>query len=154
MWEDDLLEPASVQYGDWEGTVSGDNVDLRHIWEFLGIDRSEHRVLAIDVLIFGGRQRLVAYGVPGDQGWDELQAITDRGESVRCRVVKEIEFDPAHHFDTNPPPPLSLPVLSATEYLGHGFKRLQIRLITRSLPPGSRLLCEYLEEGDEGLQEE
>jgi hypothetical protein len=55
-------------------------------------------------------------------------------------------------FDTNPPPPLSMPVVSATEFLGHVFKRLQIRVITRSLPPGARLIGEYLDDGDEGFQ--
>jgi hypothetical protein len=153
MWEEDLLESASVQYGDWRGTVAGDNVDMRNVGEFLGIDRSKHRVLAIDVTIYGGSQDLIAYGVSADQGWDELQATTDRGEPIRCRVVKRIERNPAEHFDTNPPPPLSLPVVSATEYLAHGFKRLHIRLITRSLPPGSRLICEHLEGGDEGFED-
>lgn len=88
-------------------------------------------------------------GVPGDQGWDALQRFTDRAEPIRCQVLAEIEFDPASAFDTNPPPPLSLPVVSATEFLGHAFKRLQIRLITRSLPPGARLIGEHLEEGDQ-----
>jgi len=110
-----------VQYGDWTGTVAGDDVDMRDVCEFLGIDPSEHRVLAIDVTIYEGRQQLTAHGVSADQGWDELEAITNRGEPIRCRVLKEIESDRAEHFDTNPPPPLSVPVVSATEYLGHGF---------------------------------
>lgn len=152
MWEEDLLETASVQYDDWTGTVAGDGVDMHDVSEFLGINRAEDRVLAIDVSIYGGHQHLTAWGVSGDKGWDALQAITDRGEAIRCRVLAEIEFDPATNFDTNPPPPLSLPVMSATEFLGHGFKRLQIRLVTRSLPPGARLVGEHLEDGDEGFQ--
>ena len=72
MWESDLLEPASVQYGDWKGTVAGDDVDMRDVCEFFGIDPSEHRVLAVDVTIYGGNQVLTAYGVAADQGWDEL----------------------------------------------------------------------------------
>jgi len=135
MWESDLLEPASVQYGDWKGTVAGDDVDMRDVCEFFGIDPSEHRVLAVDVTIYGGNQVLTAYGVAADQGWDELAAITERGERIQCRVLKAIEFEPAEDFDTNPPPPLSVPVVSATEYLGYGFKRLHIRLTTRDLPP-------------------
>jgi hypothetical protein len=150
MWEEDLLERAAVQYGDWEGTVAGDNVDMHNVCEFLGIDRDRYRVLAIDISIYGGHQQLTAYGVPAEQGWDALEAITNRGEPIRCGVLAEIEFSPADHADTNPPPPLSLPVLSPAEFLGHGFKRLQIRLITRTLPPGSGLICERLQEGDEG----
>lgn len=143
------MESASVQYDDWTGTIAGDDVDMGNVCEFLGIDRSANRVLALDITIYGGSQRLTAYGVSADCGWDELERITSRGEPIRCRVLKEIESDPAEHFDTNPPPPLSVPVVSATEYLGYGFKRLHVRLITRSLPPGSRLVCEHLEEGDE-----
>lgn len=140
-----------MQYGDWKGTASGDNVDMRDVSEFLGIDRDKHRVLAIDVHISGGYQTLTAYGVPGDQGYKELEAINERGEPIRCRVLAEIEYDPsAAHFDTNPPPPLSLPVMSATEFLGHGFKRLQIRFVSRNLPPGCRLIAEHLQEGDGG----
>lgn len=152
MWEDDLLEDASVQYGDWKGTVAGDDADMISVGEFFGIDQSERRLLAIDVNIYGGRQRLTAYGVSADQGWAELEAITNRGEPIRCSVLTEIEADPAEHSDSNPPPPLSLPIVSATEYLGSGFKRLHIRLITRNLPPGSRLICEHLEQGDEGFE--
>jgi hypothetical protein len=118
MWEDDLLKPAAVQYGDWKGTVAGDDVDMRDVCEFLGIDRDKYRVLALDVSIYGGNQHLVAYGVPADQGYVELEATTDRGEPIRCQVLAEIEFDPANNFDTNPPPPLSLPVVSPTEFLG------------------------------------
>ncbi len=153
MWEEDLLEPASVQYGDWKGTVSGDDVDMHDVSEFLGIDRNKHRVLAIDVSIYGGRQHLIAYGVPAYQGWDKLESIAARGEPIRCRVLAQIESDPADHFDTNPPEPLSLPVVSPTEFLSHGFKRVHIRLITRSLPPGSRLIGEHLQEGDEGFSD-
>jgi hypothetical protein len=154
MWEEELLEPASVQYNDWRGTVAADGVDMRDVAEFLAIDREQYRVLAVDVSIYGGHQHLTAWGVPADQGWDALQAIVDSGEPIRCRALAEIEYDPAHNFDTNPPPPLSTPVVSATEFLGHGFKRLQIRLVDRSLPPGARLVGEHLEEGDEGFQYE
>jgi hypothetical protein len=152
MWEEELLEPASVQYDDWTGTVAGDGVDMHDVSEFLGINRDEDRVLAIDVSIYGRHQHLTAWGVSGDTGWDALQATTGRGEPIRCRVLAEIEWDPANNYDTNPPPPLSLPVVSTTEFLGHGFKRLQIRLTTRHLPPGARLVGEHLEEGDEGFQ--
>lgn len=138
-----------MQYGDWTGTVAGDNVDMHSVCEFLGIDRDKHRVLALDISIYGGHQHLTAYGVPAEQGWGALQAITALGEPIRCTALAEIEFSPADHADTNPPPPLSLPVLSPSEFLGHGFKRLQIRLITRTLPPDSRLICEHLQEGDE-----
>lgn len=152
MWTEDLQDPAGVQYDAWTGTVAGDDVDMKDVAEFLGINRNQNRVLAIDVSIYGGHQHLTAWGVSGDTGWDALQAITDRGESIRCRVLAEIEWDPENNYDTNPPPPLSLPVVSATEFLGHGFKRLQIKLITRSLPAGARLVGEHLEEGDESFK--
>lgn len=152
MWTEDLLEPASVQYGDWSGTVAGDNVDMRSINEILGVDRDKYRILAVDVSIYGGRQHLVAYGVPSDQGWGVLQAIADRGEPIRCRVVADIEAGPEGHFDTNPPAPPSAPVTTPTDLFAYAFKRLQIRILTRSLPPGSQLLVEHLEDGDEGFE--
>ena len=125
---------------------------MRSINEILGVDRDKHRVLAVDVSIYGGRQHLIAYGVPGDQGWDVLQALAERGEPIRCRVVADIESGPEGHFDTNPPAPPSMPIETPTDFLALGFKRLQIRLLTRSLPPGSQLLVEHMEEGDEGYE--
>jgi hypothetical protein len=143
MWTENLLEPAAVQYDAWTGTVAGDDVDMHDVCDFLGIDRKVHRVLAIDVHISEGHQTLTAYGVPADHGMAKLEAIVAGGEPIRCQVLAEIEYDPAEDGDTNPPPPLSLPVMSATEFLGHGFKRLHLRLVTRSLPPGAELMGEH-----------
>lgn len=151
MWTEDFLEPAKVQYGDWNGTVSGDDVDMTDACEFFGIDQERYRLLAIDINIYGGRQSLKACGIPIAWTFRELQAFTDAGKAIRTRVLKTIEFDPTTSFDTNPPPPLALPVVSGTEYLAFGFKRLHIRLVSRNLPKGAELLLEHPEEGDEGF---
>ena len=150
MFTEDFSQPASVQYGDWTGTVAGDNVDSRLATEFFGIDQKQYRLLAIEIGIFGGRQTLKAFGVDAQTRYEDLEALAARGEPIRARLLKTIEFDPAANFDTNPPPPLAMPVVSATEYLGFGFKRLSLRLVTRYLPSGANLLVEYLEEDDEG----
>lgn len=133
-----LNEAASVQYDDWTGEVAADEVDGRELEVFLGIDRSKWRLLAVDVTVYGGHQEVHGYGVPASQTWSDLEARVRSDQPIIVHLLGSLDYDP-HHGDTNPPAPLSTPVISAGELVGHGFKRLHIRLRSRNLPQGSVL---------------
>lgn len=131
-----LNVPASVQYGDWIGTTAADEVDTRELEKFLGVDRSEWRLLVFDITIYGGFQEVTGYGVRADVTWNDLEALTESNRPIVVHRVGVLEYD-TRHGDTNPPPPLTLPVISAGELLGHGFKRLHIRMRSRNIPDGA-----------------
>lgn len=138
---EDLNEPASVQYGDWKGTFSGDEIDHpRDTEAILGVDIEKWRLIAIDLLTSGGSQWLSAYGVPAKTSYADFEAMVDNGQKIGLTRVAHIEFELAQEdFDTNPPPPESRPVKSPMEFLAHGFKRSNLRMLTRNLPPGAEL---------------
>ena len=135
---DDFNKPASVQYGDWTGTVAADEVDGVDLEKFLGVDTKRWRLLLVDLIVYGGRQHVEGYGVPANMTYDDLAQRVAAGEPLVLDLVGEVEFDP-QHADTNPPAPLSFPVVSAGEFVGHGFKRLHIRFVSRNIPPGAVL---------------
>ena len=133
-----LNEVATVQYGDWMGEVAADEVDGHELEAFLGFDSTKWRLLVVDITVYGGYQEVHGYGVPASQTWSDLEDRVRANQPVIVHHLGLVDYDP-HHGDTNPPAPLSTPVISAGELVGHGFKRLHIRLRSRNLPPGSVL---------------
>jgi hypothetical protein len=127
-------EPASMQYDDWTGTVAGDDVDIRKFEDLLGVDKTKWRILHIEILILGGHQSIEAYGVSRETTYSDLEEIVASGRTIILTLVKHIHFDPSLVADTNPPAPLALPVVSATEFIGYGFKRFQMKLVSRNIP--------------------
>ena len=136
---DDLNQPAGVQYDDWVGEVAGDTVDTVQLETFLGVDRDAWRLLLVDVTVYGGHQTIVGYVIPAGTTYRDLEAIVAAGNPIDVHPTDPVEYRPAEHFDTNPPAPLSFPVVGAGELIGHGFKRLHIRLRNRHVPPGAVL---------------
>lgn len=133
----DLTEPASVQYSEWRGTFAADDVDMGHLEDFFGIDRKVWRIIVVDITIYGGTQEAIAYGVPNQIGYAEIEALHAAGSPLPMKIIGTIDYDPdTDRDDTNPPRPLSMPAISATELLGHAFKRLQLRFTTAHLPNG------------------
>lgn len=135
--------PASVQYGDWRGTFSADEVDMRRVEEFLGVDRELWRLLHIGITMSGGSQTIESYAVSVNTSYEDLQTTVGAGRPIQLTRLGSIEYEPHDHSDTNPPPPLSQPVLSATEFLGYGFKRLELKMTSRLIPEGATF--EYID---------
>lgn len=128
---EDLREPAGVQYNEWVGTFAADGVDMRDLEEFIGVDGAKWSLIVVDIHIYGGSQTIIGYAIPAlDRAYKELEKqIVERGRIEVTRVA-EIRFRPeAGHWDTNPPRPLSTPILGVGELLTYGFKRLQLRLL-------------------------
>jgi hypothetical protein len=80
--------------------------------------------------------------VPRGTTYADLVAQVERRESIRVMAVGRIDYELETHADTNPPRPMTTPVVSATELFGYGFKRLQVRLLTRSFPPGAKVVTD------------
>lgn len=126
---ENLRDPAGVQYDEWSGTFSADEVDRKSLEGFLGVDEATWRLVEIDIYIDGGSQSITAYAVPRELGtYEELEAAISAGQIGVTRVADWSE-DPSEHSDTNPPPPLILPITWATELLARGFKRLHLRML-------------------------
>ena len=85
---------------------------------------------------------MIAYGVPPGTTYDYLEALVASGEPIRVTVVSEIDLPIPDHGDSNPPAPVHLAVQSATELLVHGFKRFHLRMLTRALPEGFKMVVE------------
>ena len=136
--EIDLYSPASIQYGDWTGSFAGDEVDMVNIEKFLGVDRKVWRLLHVDITIYGGNQTVEPYVVSADTTYLELESTVNGGNAILLTRLASLEYEPAGHSDTNPPRPPSLPVSSATEFLGFGFKRLHLKMTSRNIPAGAR----------------
>lgn len=130
-------KPASVQYNDWKGSIAGDEVDLRPMELFLGIDREIWRLLHIEIGVFGGTQSVEPYVIPAEMTYADLESQVSRGRPIELTRLQTIEFEPSEVWDTNPPRPLAMPVISAMELLGFGFKRLVIKLTSRNIPQGA-----------------
>lgn len=141
--EIDLYSPASVQYGDWSGSFSGDEVDMVQVEQFLGIDRDVWRLLHISLTIYGGHQTIEPYAIRASTTYLDLESTVSAGNAIQLTRLNSLKFEPSEHFDTNPPPPLSIPVISATEFLGYGFKRLELKITSRNIPEGARF--EYVD---------
>jgi hypothetical protein len=137
---DDFSENASTQYGDWKGTFAGDDVDMGNFETMLGVDRKLWRLMAINIETSGGSQYLSAYGIPAEVGYVDLEAVVGRGDPVELTLVAQLDSSmPDDAFDTNPPPPPAIPVTSVLDLLAHGFKRSNLRFVTRNLPEGAVL---------------
>lgn len=139
--------PAAVQYDDWRGSLAGDGVDMVQVEQFLGVDRNVWRLLHIDITIYGGSQTIEPYAISAMTSYVDLEDIVDSGNAIQLTRLGSIEYHPPGHADTNPPPPLSQPVISATEFLGYGFKRLAIKMTSRHIPEGARF--EYVDVPDQ-----
>jgi hypothetical protein len=137
--EIDLYSPASVQYGDWSGSFSGDEVDMVRVEQFLGIDRDVWRLLHIGLTIYGGRQTIEPYAISANTTYLDLESTVSSGNAIQLTRLNSLEYEPFEHFDTNPPPPMSIPVLSATEFLGYGFKRLELKNNITQYPRRSKI---------------
>jgi len=142
-------EPASMQYDDWTGTVAGDDVDMRKFEDLLGVDKTKWRILHVEVLIFGGHQSIEAYGVSRETTYVDLEEIVSSSRTIILTLVKHIDFDPSVVADTNPPAPLGFPVVSATEFIGYGFKRFQMKLVSKNIPKGAEFEFIHYEDAEE-----
>lgn len=131
-----LNESASVQYNDWYGEIAADEVDGQELESFLGIDRSKWRLLVVDIMVYGGVQEVRGFGVPASQTGTDLEDRVRTNSPIIVHLVGDIDYN-SHRTDTNPPIPLSKPVISAGELIGHGFKRLHLRLRTQHVPKGA-----------------
>ena len=133
----DPYDPASVQYDDWTGSIAGDEADMQDWEELLGIDKDRWRLLHLKITLSGGSQWIEPYVVSAETSYKDLRRIVESGNPILLTRLDGIEYHLPDHFDTNPPHPSTMPVLSATDFLGHAFKRLQIRLTFRHIPPGA-----------------
>ncbi len=140
---DDINEPASVQYNDWHGEVAADHVDLTFIADYITSQPENWWVILFDITVYGGHQVITPYAVPNGTTRDQMQHLVDAGQPVPVTRLPAISYDSGVD-DTNPPKAMSMPVISASELVGHGFKRLHIRFRSRSIPHGARL--EVVEE--------
>lgn len=124
-----LNSHASTQYGTWEGTLSGDEVDMHSLAELLGVDEGRWSLLVVDVYVDGGSQSIDGWAVPaGMDGYDILRRqIKDTGRIDVVKVVERNE-EPHDHSDTNPPDPPVVPLTYVTDLIAFGFKRLHIRM--------------------------
>jgi hypothetical protein len=145
-------ESASVQYNDWEGTVAGDDVDMRSFEQLLEIDKEKWRVLLIDITMGGGHQTLVAYGVSATTSYADLEDIIEDGRSIVLTTLKTYDSSIEGHADTNPPAPPTIPVEKATDLIAYGFKRFHMRLVSRNIPADARFEnMDFIDtEGHEG----
>lgn len=134
----DPYAPANVQYGDWLGSIAGDEADMLAVEEFLGVDRNVWRLIHINITMSGGTQWIAPYVISAATTYADLEATVESDEAIQLTLLESIEYHPRNHSDTNPPRPSTLPIVSATDFLGYGFKRLVIKLTTRSIPAGAR----------------
>ena len=143
--------PASVQRDEWTGSFAADEVDMDQWDQFLGFDSEVWRLLHIGITIHGGSQTIESYAVSANTTYLDLESTVSAGNAIQLTRLTSIEYEPNDHSDTNPPPPMSLPVISATEFLGHGFKRLELKMTSRHIPEGARF--EFVDLSDqEGLE--
>ena len=143
--------PASVQYSDWQGTFAADEVDMCRVEEFLGVDREVWRLLHIGITIYGGSQTIESYAVSANTSYEDLQTTVRAGHPIQLTRLGSIEYESCDHSDTNPPPPMSQPVMSATEFLGYGFKRLELKMTSHHIPEGAKF--EYIDLPDKNGSE-
>lgn len=133
---ENLREAATVQYGDFTGTLAGDEVDFKGLAPVLDIDKQEWQLLVVEFACFGGTQSLRAWGVPRNLGgWDGLERMI--GEKGRVEVTLLIDRTQhlEGHADTNPPTrPETSDFGLLGDFLVYGFKRLVGRLISRNIP--------------------
>ena len=128
---------ASVQYDDWTGSIAGDEADMQHWEKYLGIDEDRWRLLHLIIAFSGGSQWITPYVVSAQTSYEDLQRMVDSDNPIRLTRLEGIEYHYPGEFDTNPPRPSTIPVVSATDFLGHAFKRLEIKLTFRHIPEGA-----------------
>lgn len=136
---ENLRDEASVQYGDLEGTIAGDEVDISGLESVLGIDGGKWQLLVVEFSCYGGSQYLRAWGVPVDGGgWADLESmIAERGRVEVTRLFDRTQ-DLEDHADTNPPSaPTNGGFGLVGDFLVYGFKRLNGRLVSRIIPDPS-----------------
>jgi hypothetical protein len=136
-----LMEPAHVQYDDFSGSIAVDQVDLRRLEVYLGVDEDEWMLVQVRIQIYGGSQYIQGYAVSlPDNNMPALLEIANSGGEIELTKIVDLEWHIPNHSDTNPPAPESLPVINATQLLGIGFKRLDLILTTRGAdwPEGTK----------------
>lgn len=136
---ENLRDIASVQYGDFTGTVAGDEVDVSDLTSVLGIDTSQWQLLVVEFSSYGGTQHLRAWGVARDLGsWTGLEElIAEKGRVEVTLLLDERQHLPGH-VDTNPPPlPTRVQFGLVGDLVVYGFKRFNGRLISRNIPDSS-----------------
>src|SRR5262245_29443994 len=100
-----MRDGASGQYGDYKGTLPGDEVDVGGPYRVLGIDGSTWQLLVVEFSCYGGSQYLRAWGVPSDLGgWAGLEAMIAEKGQVEVTLILDQAEDLEGHADTNPPP--------------------------------------------------
>lgn len=136
-----LDKPTIPQRDEWVGVFTADNVGLRDIETLLGVDPDSWRIVAIDISVLGPTEVVEAYAVPQGTGWDALErAIRDNDGRVDVTRVAARENTIAEEWDTQPPPPTNLPLLSAAGILRHAYKRSTLRIYTSAIPDGAVLI--------------
>lgn len=136
---ENLRDAASVQYGDFKGTLAGDEVDLIGLANALGINQDEWQLLVVEFTCYGGSQALRAWGVRRNiGGWEGLEAMIAATGQVEVTLLVDRSQRLAQHADTNPP---ARPAGAAFGLLGDlfvfGFKRFVGRLVSRNIPDPS-----------------
>ena len=131
------FEPASVQYDSWTGSIAGDAMDMGSWEELLGVDRARWRLLHLDITMWGGGQWIDPYAVIANTTYNDLQQMVDSGDPILLTHLDGIEYEYPDRSDTNPPRPATVPVVSATDFFTHAFKRLHIKLTSRHIPNGA-----------------
>ena len=144
--EIDPYEAAHVQYDDWHGSIAGDETDLANWENFLGIDSTKWRLLFISIYFGGGNQWLEPYVIEAQLTRNDLDELVKSGQPIRLIHLDGIEYQYPGHSDFNPPAPANLPVISATEFLIHAFKRLEIKLVFKSIPEHAKFQVVELSE--------
>lgn len=135
--EIDPYEPAAVQYNDWKGTVAGDEADMSSWEEYLGIDREIWRLLYLTIHIYGGHQSITPYVVSAETSYNDLENMVNSDQPIVLARLAGIDYDYPNHSDFNPPRPASFPITTATDFLIHAFKRLEIKFVYRHIPVGA-----------------
>jgi hypothetical protein len=144
----DPYSPASVVHNYWTGSVAGDGVDMEDVEQFLGIDKEVWRVLHIEISIDGGQHTIEPYAIDVEINDADLVEAVEAGNPIKLTRLPAIEYFPHEHSDTNPPAPLSIPIISATEFLGYGFKRLHLKMTSTDVPKGATFEFDDLPDQD------
>lgn len=128
---ENLLEPASVQYDRWVGTVAADDIDMTNLAERIGVNREAWDLVVVDLHVDGGYQTITGWGVPSEEAAYETRRAHLQSSGGVLEVTRLVEHneEPHEHADTNPPTPPKLPLTWASEVVALGFKRLHIRII-------------------------
>ncbi|MBO3663118.1 hypothetical protein [Microbacterium stercoris] len=124
---DELVRPASVQYGDFKGTAAADTHGggSSELIDLIGLDRDRFWVVGIDF-----------WGADLETGRLEVFAI-DRDTTGIADHAALVAYE-AQHGEV-PVTNFLVHGMSIAQILKVGLKRLHVQLLSRSLPEGTQL---------------